>query len=187
MDSQMDHIDLERGTILHDGNWFSAQELAEKIQEKIQSGDMKFARLAGLLEELNAAMENTHVLETKIVITKPQYEKLTLIGGGNENEAVRKAVLAFIELDSAASAPAPLAPEVTFTSNGASTAQKAIDPFMEAGSPGKKAIIKCSKCNAPIQIDVNDMPPEIRCPTCNARGVLKTHKSKPQFKDHYLG
>ncbi|MDY6825408.1 MAG: hypothetical protein SWH68_16670 [Thermodesulfobacteriota bacterium] len=187
MDSQMEHIDLEKGKILHDGNWFSDQELAEKIQEKIQSGDMKFARLAALLEELNAAMENTQVLETKIILTKQQYEKLTLLGGGNENEAVHKAVLAFIETDSIASVPEDPAPEVTFTSADQSPAQGTTTQFVEAGGTGKKAVINCSKCNAPIQIDVDDMPPEIRCPTCNAKGVLKIHKSKPQFKEHYLG
>ncbi|MDY6905557.1 MAG: hypothetical protein SWH61_12830 [Thermodesulfobacteriota bacterium] len=185
MDSQMDHIDLEKGKILHEGTWYSAQELTEKIQEKIQSGEMKFARLAALLEELNAAMEDIHVLETKIVITKQQYEKLTLIGGGSDNQAVRKAVLALIESDN------PVAgnqvPDVTFTSPDDPAAQSQTPQFVEAGGTGKKAIIKCTKCNAPIQIDVDDMPPEVRCPTCNARGILKTHKNKPQFKDQYLG
>ncbi len=173
----MKHIDLEKGKILYGDTWLSAEELAEKIQEKISSGDMKIAKLAELLEELNTAMESIHVLETKITISKEQYNKLISMGNGNDNECVKKAVLAFI----GESAPAP---EIDFIPvSEASAAETA-----QAAKPKAKTVtINCSKCNAPIEIDAENMPSEIRCPKCNARGMLKTHRNKPQFKDGYMG
>ena len=173
----MDHIDLENGRIQFEDKWYSAEELKQSIQEKINSGDMKFSKQAALLEELNTALESAHILETRVALTRDQYEKLTLIGGGNDNKAVRKAILAYISAGDADT------PEVEFIENGDKTGGKPA-----AGGAKKKTItINCSKCAAPIEIDMTDMPSEIRCPSCNARGVLKTHKNKPNFQDHYMG
>ena len=173
----MDHIDIENGKILFEGDWYTAEDLKQGIQEKINSGDMKFSKQAALLEELNTAMETSHVLETKIVLTKDQYEKLTLLGGGNDNKCVRKAVMAYIENDENETPEV----EIEYTDEQ--------DSGKKAGNGTKKKTmsINCSKCSAPIEIDMTDMPNEIRCPSCNARGVLKTHKNKPDFQDHYMG
>ena len=176
---QMDHIDLENEKILHEETWYTAQELADEIQERIKSGNMKFSKLAEKLEELNTALESSHLLETKIILTKDQYEKLTLIGGGNDNKCVRQAVLAFIEnYDSADTQP-----EVEFVDQEPETGESG----QKITGKSKKTTINCSKCNAPIEIDMEDMPSEVRCPKCNARGVLKTSKNKPAFKDNYMG
>jgi DNA-directed RNA polymerase subunit RPC12/RpoP len=176
-EGKMDHIDIENGKIQFEDNWYSAEDLKQEIQDKINAGDMKFSRQAALLEELNTALESAHVLETKIVLTREQYEKLTLLGGGNDNKCVRKAVLAYIEDNDAET------PEVEFVA----TEEKAPDKKPAAGAKKKTMTINCSKCAAPIEIDMTDMPSEIRCPSCNARGVLKTHKNKPDFQDHYMG
>jgi len=173
----MDHIDLENGKIQYEGDWYSAEDLKKSIQEKINMGDMKFSKQAALLEELNTALETSHILETKIILTKDQYEKLTVIGGGNDNKCVRKAVLAYIdEYDSET-------PEVEFVAKD----EKEEEKKPKTGARKKTITINCSKCSAPIEIDMTDMPSEVRCPNCNARGILKTHKNKPDFQDHYMG
>ena len=177
----MEHIDLEKGRIQYEDQWLSAEELAEKIQEKIKSGDMKIAKLAGLLEELNTAMESICVLEARITISKDQYEKLVAKGGEDDNERVRQAVLAFIEEQTR-----PNPPEIDFIPVG--DEPPAMEPADNAPpAKGKTVTINCSKCNSPIEIDTENMPAEIRCPSCNARGMLKTYKNKPQFKDRYAG
>lgn len=173
----MDHIDIENGKIRYEDDWYTAEDLKQSIQEKINSGEMKFSKLAALLEELNTALESSHVLETKIILTKDQYEKLTLIGGGNDDKCVRKAVLAYIENFGEES------PEVEFIDK-----EEKVEEERPTNGPKKKTMnINCSKCAEPIEIDMTDMPSEIRCPSCNARGVLKTHKNKPDFQDHYMG
>jgi len=138
----MSEINLEEATINHEGEWLSAEALSGKIQEKMESGDMKFADLASALEELNKAMENSQTLEFKTVITKDEYEKLKAMGGDDDKEAVKKAIMAFIGEDSA-----------------------------QPG--GKKKVIKCSKCKAPIEIPAGEIPSEIKCPKCKAVGRIK--------------
>lgn len=172
----MDHIDLENGRIRFEGRWYSAEELKDSIQGKINAGDMKFSKQAALLEELNTALESSHILEAKIILTKAQYEKLTLLGGGNDEKAIRKAVLTYIE-EYDMDTPEEESPEVEF-----------VEEKRPASNAKRKTMtINCSKCASPIEIDMTDMPSEVRCPSCNARGVLKTHKNKPNFQDHYMG
>lgn len=193
MEIDTSKIDLENGKILHQGSWLTADDLTAKIQEKMASGDMKIAKLASLLEELNTALESSQVLEARIILSKEQYEKLSLLSDGKINECVRQAILTFIgENDE----EAQNASEVEFVvrkddieaepeSSGDS------DEYGEYGDSdggkGKTAVIKCSKCNAPIEIDMDNMPSEIRCNNCHARGVLKSHKNKPRFSDQFVG
>lgn len=92
----MGKIDLQNGKIKFEGEWFSSDELSNMIQEKIKSGHMKFSSLASALEELNVALENAHRLETKILLLREDYEKLKMLGGGDDATCVRKAVMAFI-------------------------------------------------------------------------------------------
>ncbi len=181
MDIDTSKIDLENGKILDQGTWLTADDLKAKIQEKMTAGDMKFAKLASLLEELNTALESSQVLETKIILSKEQYEKLARLNDGKIAESVRQSVLAFIgDKESGAGNSSDI--EFVVKNDEIESG-----PTSSGGGKGKTAVIKCSKCNAPIEIDTEDMPSEVRCPSCNARGVLKTHKNKPRFSDHFVG
>jgi hypothetical protein len=93
----MSKIDMQNGKINFDGEWLSSEDLTNKIQEKMQTGDMKFSKLAAVLEELNVALENSHKIETKILLLKEDYEKLKALGGDDEPACVKKAVMAYIE------------------------------------------------------------------------------------------
>ncbi|MFC1814424.1 hypothetical protein ACFL0M_00480 [Thermodesulfobacteriota bacterium] len=92
----MNEINLDEAKINVESEWYSVEDLKKSIQEKMASGEMKFAGLATALEELNKALENSHTLEIKIVINKDEYQKLKALGGDDDREAVRKAVMASI-------------------------------------------------------------------------------------------
>ena len=83
----MYEVNLDDATIKHGDEWFSVEDLSRKIEEKMQSGDMKFADLASALEELKRALENSHTIEVKIAISKQDYEKLKALGGEDDREA----------------------------------------------------------------------------------------------------
>jgi len=158
----MSEINLDDAKIKYEGEWFSAEELAKKIQEKMQSGEMKFASLAAALEELNKAMENTHTLDVKIVISKDQYKKLQILGGNDDRGAVRKAIMKAIE----SGAP------------GAQKEGKTTEPVKGPEPVNKKqTIIKCPGCKAPIKIETDERPTLVECPTCGISGRL-THENK---------
>jgi DNA-directed RNA polymerase subunit RPC12/RpoP len=152
-------IRLDDGTINCDGEWLSVEDLTQMIQEKIQAGEMKFAKVAGALEELNKALENSVAIETKLVLTKQEYEKLKSLGGEDDRECVRQAIAAFIS--GGAEAESPAEPE------------DASDGLDEKSNDKKKAIVKCTKCKTPIEITTDERPVEIKCPNCGASGRLK--------------
>ncbi len=92
----MSEINLEETKISVEGQWLSAEDLTNMIQEKMQAGDMKFSNLATALEELNSALENSTTLDIKLVLPKKEYKKLKAAGGDDDRESVRKAIMAFI-------------------------------------------------------------------------------------------
>ena len=47
----MSEINLDDGKIKYEDAWYSADELSGMIQEKMESGEMKFAGIAAALEE----------------------------------------------------------------------------------------------------------------------------------------
>jgi len=142
----MSEIRLDDGTIKVDGEWMTATDLTGRIQEKMQAGDMKFTNLASALEELNTALENSHALKVRLVITLDDYEKLKAFGGTDDRESVRKSIMAFV----GAAAEA-----------GSATSQ-----------PKKKVVIKCPQCMSPIEITSNERPLIVECKNCGTSGRL---------------
>ena len=113
----MSDIRMADGAINFEGEWLTAEELKRRIKEKMDAGDMKFADMASALQELNEALENSHKLEVKIVLTKVEYDKLRAMGGDDDNASVRKAIRAFVggrkpKTEAKPAAPAKPAAEV---------------------------------------------------------------------------
>ena len=142
----MHEINLNEAKINLDGAWFSADDLTNKIQEKMNAGDMKFADLAGALEELQNALENATTLDVKVILSKAEYEKLKSIAGEDDHGCVIKAIMAFIAEE-----------------------QTATDV-----KDKKKLVIKCPKCKAPIEITSEERPLDVECSMCGTGGRLTT-------------
>lgn len=142
----MSEINLEDARINFEGEWLSAEDLAGKIQEKMQAGDMKLTSIAAALEELNNALENSQRLEVAVVISKKEYEQLKKAGGEDDRECIRKAIKAFIG------------------------GEKAVAETEVKNK--KKLVIKCPKCKAPIEITSDKRPLEVECSKCGTEGRL---------------
>jgi len=171
----MSHIDLQAGKINFEAQWLSVEDLSGRIQEKMNAGDMKFSDLASALEELNSALENSHKIETKIVIPTADYEKLKALGGEDDLTCVHKAIMAFIQGD----VQQEIAPQ--------SAPEPAAEPEAEPEEK-KKKFIKCAKCKAAIEIPTGERPTEIECSECGTVGRLKSqNKSDVKHQDHFLG
>jgi len=53
--------------------------------------------------------------------------------------------------------------------------QQAVTAFIAAAKKNdkKRLVVKCAKCQTPIEVPYDERPIEIRCPNCNAVGRLK--------------
>ena len=142
----MSEIRLDDGTINVNGEWLTAADLTARIQEKMQAGEMKLTQLASALEELNTALENSHTLNVRLVITRNDYEKLKSFGGTDDQESVRKSIMAFV---------------------GAAAGSGSA-----GASPKKRVAIKCPQCMSPIEITSDDRPLVVECQNCGTSGRL---------------
>ncbi len=154
----MRNINLDDATIEYEGKWLTIKDLTQEIQKKIDSGEMKFAELAGALEELNQALENAQTLSIKLVLDKRDYETLKAKGQADDRTCLRKAIQAFISKE-----VTPLKDEFAET-----MVYNAIPKQLK-----KKVKIKCAGCGKPIPVDLDQEESEIQCGHCGARGLLK--------------
>ncbi|MCF8050754.1 MAG: hypothetical protein K9L59_05920 [Desulfobacterales bacterium] len=196
----MAEIRLTEGSIHFQEEWLTADAIKARIKEKMDAGDMKFADLAAALEELNQAMENARRIEVRIVLTQEDYERLQQRGGEDDNESVRKAILAFIA--GAEKSPPTMemeAPEPP----AAETAEKAKRPEQAEPEPVEvAATIPCSKCKKPVKVPSNDRPLELECEFCGTSIVLEGEKEEERLdagekdrgpvknirhQDHFIG
>ena len=166
----MAEIRLTEGTIRFQDEWLSADDIKARIKEKMDAGDMKFAELAAALEQLNQAMENVHRIEVRLVLPKQDYERLQKRGGEDDNESVRKAVLAFIE---GAAAPRPSDPPEEGAAPAVSKEGPAPAPAPPASKSSEVRIVSCSKCNRKMEIPAGEAPAQIECDFCGTSILLQ--------------
>jgi len=169
----MSEIRLADGTIQYEGEWLTADELKSRIKEKMDADDMNFAGLAQALEELNKELKNAHKLEVSLILTVGEYERLKELGGGDDNACVMKALRQFLKSGKKA--------------EGKNKGDVVIEP-----DGAKKAVVKCSKCKKPIEVEPGAT--SVECPNCGTSGRLKPHqaksetaKSEAKVQDHYIG
>ncbi|MFC1798502.1 hypothetical protein ACFLZL_01695 [Thermodesulfobacteriota bacterium] len=174
----MRDISLDDGTINVDGQWLSVEDLAGQIQERMESGDMQLTGLAEALEELNQALENSHTLEVRLVITKDEYEKLKALGGEDDKDCVRQSIMTFIggeEPSETVEAEAP-ADDATEDEPEADASQDEVTTLT----------VNCAhpQCMSPIEITTDERPVMVECPNCGTNGWIMEDNQwgKPEKK-----
>jgi len=165
----MKKIRLDDGTINVDGEWLSVEDLTKRIQEKMQAGEMKFTDLATALEELNATLESSHTLEVRIVITKDEYEKLKAIGGEDDRESVRKAIIKLIR-----GTHRQETSEEDVNQHDTSVEDLALQEVPVEDDAVPQLTIDCPhpQCMSPIEITTDERPIMIECSNCGVSGTL---------------
>lgn len=179
----MKNLNLDDGKIRLAGKWYTADDLTRAIQSKIQAGDMKFAELAAALERLNVALENSHRLEVRLVISKEEYAELKKLGGMDDRECVRKAIMSFIGYD--------VGVEKMRKKKTAATGQQPVDMKPGEAQKTEKTHVNCFKCKSPMEIKPGDETGEIYCPNCSSdadkSAKASLSDSQVRYKDHFLG
>ena len=171
----MKDINLEEAKIKVGGKWLTSEEIVGEIQRKIQAGDMKIADYASALEKLTVTIENSHLLEVKLVITKSEYNKLQELGKGDDRECIHMAIQDFIGKKIQ-----------TGKKNLEEKYSKSSGFFIEK-TDTEKTVVRCIKCKSPIEIPTGTASDDVRCPRCNEEDGIELQECQIKYKDHFLG
>lgn len=182
----MSKLDLYAQKIEFEGKWLSVSDLAKQIQENIDAGKMKVAGLAAALERLNTALENSHCLEVSLVISKNEYDQLKSVGGMDDRECVRKAIMSFIGYDT--SRPAAEKKQMKKRASTSGAGQSTPAPPGDKSAAGTDAPVRCFQCKTLLDTSVAGAKDETHCPVCSAAQKKDASGDNDvRYKDHFLG
>ena len=180
------NINLADAKVSYEGQELSAINLISKLQTQLQEAACQIAAIATTLGDLQAALLNSNTVEVKLTLSKEDFGRLRTLGGVDDNERIRNAVMAVIHPEEAALPPPP--PELR------SVITKAVEPSRDleaqpagrilakqplvAVPPIKKAsTTKCPRCQSLIDLPEasNDQwSVEIKCEACDAKYLVKS-------------
>jgi hypothetical protein len=113
MGEVMNIINLEDAKVNYEGQSLSAVSLIGKLQEDLRDAAARIAAIGETLGNLQTALLNCHTVEVKLTLSKEEYEKFKSLGGMDDNDRIRQAVLNVIH---------PGAARVPFSSGDAGSA-----------------------------------------------------------------
>jgi DNA-directed RNA polymerase subunit RPC12/RpoP len=181
----MSTINLADAKVSYEGQNLPAINLIGKLQTELQEVACRLAVIASTLGDLQAALLNSTTVEVKLTLSKEDFNRFRSLGGMDDNERIRKAVMALIHPAEAqppqdipesgpavtpcpASAPVPPGPNI-------SGRQGIVDePFM----PRKSSTI-CPICKFLVDLPENlqdQSSVEVKCPNCGAKSLLKSKR-----------
>lgn len=90
-------IDIEREAILYDGDWYTAQQLADKIKSKIESQDFRIGAAGAALENLQNALKEIKSYSVKLLGDDAgRLERYAGQAGKSVEAYIRQAVQAYL-------------------------------------------------------------------------------------------
>jgi hypothetical protein len=147
---------------------------------------MKVAGLAAALERLNTALENSHCLEVSLVISKNEYDQLKAMGGMDDRECVRKAIMSFIGYKTNKGTAANKQMKKRASAGGAEGSVPA--PLDDGTAVVSDAPVRCFQCKTLLDTATAGDKGEARCPVCSAAPEKEVRDGgEVRFKDHFLG
>ena len=182
----MGNINLADAKVSYEGQELPAINLISKLQTQLQEAACQIAAIAATLGDLQAALLNSKTLEVKLTLSKEDFGRFKALGGSDDNERIRNAVMAVIHPEEAVSTDRPSELRYVIT--------RAVEPLPDresqpaerilarqplvATSPLKKALTtKCPRCQSLIDLpeSSNDQwSVEIKCDVCDAKYLVKS-------------
>jgi DNA-directed RNA polymerase subunit RPC12/RpoP len=173
----MNIINLEDAKVSYEGQMLPALDLIGKLQTQLREEASRIAAIAETLGDLQTSLLNSHTIEVKLTLSKDDYDKFRALGGMDDNERIRKALMEMFhpkeEQNSSgsdepgtaspfvASSPAPASVE----SQSATTNSSEPIPPPNAESPA----VEQSFQEQPIAVETPIKKKLItKCPTCQS-------------------
>jgi DNA-directed RNA polymerase subunit RPC12/RpoP len=92
----MNIINLEDAKVSYEGQTIPAVDLIGKLQTELRDAVSQMAAIAETLGNLQTALLNCHTVEVKLTLSKEDYHKFQTLGGMDDNERIRQAVMNII-------------------------------------------------------------------------------------------
>ncbi|MBI5592109.1 MAG: hypothetical protein HY881_16720 [Deltaproteobacteria bacterium] len=188
-------INLADAKVAYEGQMLPAINLISKLQTQLQEAASRIAAIATTLGDLQTALLNSHTVEVKLTLSKEDYGRLRSMGGMDDNERIRKAVMTVIHPEESGISPNPgeirqappadfrplvtPAPEPVPPSPEPRRMERILQEQLVDEEPAKikKPTTKCPRCQSPIDLPEasNDpLPVEIKCGNCGAKCLVKS-------------
>ena len=113
----MNMINLEDAKVSYESQTLPAIDLIGKLRTQLREAAARMAAIAETLGDLQTALLNSHTVEVKLTLSKEDYDKFRSLGGMDDNERIRKAVMDVIhpeEVQNSSGSDEPR-PETTVT------------------------------------------------------------------------
>lgn len=179
----MSTINLADVKVSYEGQELPAVNLILKLQAQLQELACRMATIADTLGNLQTALLNSATVEVKLTLSREDLSKFRSLGGVDDNERIRKAVIALINSEDFE------IPKSSAESKPSSTskASKNVDSQAECASPEqpaaaeptskKKLTTTCPICHYVIELPgatKDKLSVEVKCENCGAKSLLKT-------------
>lgn len=97
----MDIINLEDAKVSYEGQTLPAVNLIGKLQTQLREAASRITAIAETLGDLQTVLLNSHTVEVKLTLSKEDYNKFSSLGGMDDDERIRKAVMNVIHPEEA--------------------------------------------------------------------------------------
>jgi hypothetical protein len=184
----MSIINLADAKVSYEGQTLPAINLISKLQVQLQEAASRMAAMAATLGQLQTALLNSHTVEVKLTLSKEDYDRFRALGGVDDNDRIRKALMNVIHSEGAEVSHVSVESRTVVAETAEPVLSLSPDPqpvakiFQEqpvASEMGtkKKPTTKCPRCQS--QIDLQEFsgdqwPVEVKCSNCGAKCLIKS-------------
>jgi DNA-directed RNA polymerase subunit RPC12/RpoP len=192
----MSTINLADVNVSYEGQNLPAMTLLSKLQTQLQEVACRLATISSTLGDLQGALLNSETIEVKLTLSREDVSRLRSLGGDDDSERIRKAVMTLIHpeeaelsptqaesrLAGASAGPRPVSSPVyefrPVATKDTEPAQAHQPPPIAAEPPLKrKSTTACPTCQAMIDLPEMTNDPwsvEIQCGNCGAKSLVKS-------------
>lgn len=103
----MGTINPEDAKVPYEGQNLPAIHLISRLQTQLQETASRLAAISSTLGDIQAALLNSNTVEAKLTLSREEYERFKALGGMDDSERIRKAVMSLIHPEESDFPPSP--------------------------------------------------------------------------------
>ena len=192
----MSTINLADAKVSYEGQNLPAMKLLGKLQTQLQEVACRLATISSTLGDLQEALLNSETIEVKLTLSREDVSRLRSLGGVDDSERIRKAVMTLIHPEEAELSPTQSESRPVGTSAGPRPVSSPVYEFRPVATKDtepaqahhpqpiaaepplkRKSTTACPTCQAMIDLPEMTNDPwsvEIQCGNCGAKSLVKS-------------